>query len=286
MSLEEGLERLSRVVLDAAGGGECWLERIGAGVRALLGFLDDEPLWAGVLVLEQPPELPCEGALASECVRRVHSALGVVLEEGRGEVIVGADINPSTALIAELVTLGGLSLIRMSMLRQPNTPLVDLAPLLMSSIVVPYLGPGAAKADRSGSVDLAGGAASEVPVRAAVLPIRPQPHSLLALNVLASAPFSSNPELAAAVGMDSKQASKALRLFEQRGLIENARPGLAPREPNAWLLTLYGHRVLELITDSFADAGRKEHDGLPKRAPRRLAARAVRNDALRAGSVA
>jgi DNA-binding MarR family transcriptional regulator len=285
VGLEEGLERLSRVVLDAAGGGECWLERIGAGVVALLGFLDDEPLWAGVLVLEQLFEEAFEGALASECVRRVHGALGVVLEEGRGEVIVGADINPPTALIAELVTLGGLSLIRMSMLRQPNTPLVDLAPLLMSSIVVPYLGPGAAKADRRGSADLAARAVSEVPVRAAVVPIRPQPHVVLALNVLASAPFSSNPELAAAVGMDSKQASKALRLFEQRGLIENARPGLAPREPNAWLLTPYGHRVLELITDSFAAAGRKEHDGLPKRAPRRLVAGAVRTDARRAGSV-
>ncbi len=286
MGLEEGLERLSRVVLDAAGGGECWLERIGAGVVALLGFLDDEPLWAGVLVLEPLFEEAFEGALASECVRRVHSALGVVLEEGRGEVIVGADINPPTALIAELVTLGGLSLIRMSMLRQPNTPLVDLAPLLMSSIVVPYLGPGAAKADRRGSADLAAKAVSEVPVRAAVVPIRPQPHVVLALNVLASTPFSSNPELAAAVGMDSKQASKALRLFEQRGLIENARPGLAPREPNAWLLTPYGHRVLELITDSFADAGRKEHDGLPNRASRRLAARSVRSVARRAGSLA
>ncbi len=273
MGFEAGLERLSRVVLEAARGGACWLERIGAGVLALLGFLDEEPLWAGLLVLEQPYELPFEGALASESVRRVHSALAVVLEEGRGEVIVGADINPSTALIAELVTLGGLSLIRASMLRQPNTPLVDLAPLLMSAIVMPYLGRGAAKADQRGSVDRAEAHAGEVPVRAAVVPIRPQPHTLLALNVLVSAPCSSNPKLAAAVGLDSTQASKALRLFEQRGLIENARSGLEPREPNAWLLTPYGHRVLGLITDSFVAAGRKEHDGLPKRAPRRLARR-------------
>jgi len=286
VGFEEGLERLSRVVLDAAGGGECWLERIGAGVVALLGFLDDEPSWGGVLVLEQPYGLPFEGALAGECVRRVHGALGVVLEEGRGEVIVGADINPSTALIAELVTLGGLSLIRASMLRRPNTPLVDLAPLLMSSIVVPYLGPGAVKADLRGCVDRAAAAVSEVPARAAVVPIRPQPHSLLALNVLASAPFSSNPELAAAVGMDSKQVSKALRLFEQRGLVENACSGLAPREPNAWLLTLYGHRILELITDSFVAAGRKEHDGLPKRAPRRLARRSGAQGARQAREVA
>ncbi len=59
------MERLSRVVLDAAGGGVCWLERIGAGLVALLGFLDEEPLWAGVLVLEQPYGLPFEGALGT-----------------------------------------------------------------------------------------------------------------------------------------------------------------------------------------------------------------------------
>jgi hypothetical protein len=280
------LERLSRVVREAAGGEVCWLERIGAGVRALLGFLDAEPLWAGLLVLEQSYKLPFEGALASECVRRVQRALDVVLEEGRGEVIVGADINPPTALIAELVTLGGLSLIRMSMLRQPNTPLVDLAALLMSSIVVPYLSGGAAKADLRAEADLAAAAVSEVPARAAVVPIRPQPHTLLALNVLASAPFLSTPELAAAVGLDSKQASKALRLFEQRGLIENASSGLEPREPNAWLLTPYGHRVLALITDSFAAAGRKEHDGLPKRAPRRHARRSGAQGTRQAREVA
>jgi hypothetical protein len=286
LGLDAGLGRLSRVVLDAAGGGECWLERIGAGVLALLGFLDDEPLWARSLVLEQPPEQPLEGALASECVRRVHRALGVVLGEGRGEVIVGADINPSTALIAELVTLGGLSLVRTSMLRQPGAPLVDLAALLMSSIVVPYLGRGAAKADHRAGVDRAVTGVRELPARAEVVPIRPQPQTLFALNVLASAPFSSTPELAAAVGMDSKQASRALGLFERRGLIENTRRGLAPHEPNAWLLTPYGHRVLGLITDSFAAAGRKEQYGLPKRAPRRAAARSVRNDThCGAGSV-
>jgi hypothetical protein len=262
------------------GGEVCWLERIGAGVSALLGFLDDEPLWARSLIVERP----LEGVLICECVRRVHSALGVVLEDGRGEVIVGAEINPSPGLIAELVTLGGLSLIRASMLRQPGTPLVDLGTLLMSSIVVPYLGRGAATADHRAS--LAVTRADEVPARAEVVPIRPQPQTLLALNVIASAPFSSDHELAAAVDMDAKKASKALRLFEQRGLIENARPGVVRREPNAWLLTPYGQRVLRLITDSLAAAGRKEQDALPKRAPRRLAARPVRSDShRRAGSV-
>jgi hypothetical protein len=157
---------------------------------------------------------------------------------------------------------------------------------LMSSIVVPYLGPGAAKADLRAEGELTAAAASEVPARAAVVPIRPQPHTLLVLRVLASAPFSSNPELAAAVGLDSKQASKALRLFEQRGLIENACSGLALREPNAWLLTPYGQRVLGLITDSFVAAGRKEHDGLPNRAPRRLARRSGAQAARQAREVA
>jgi DNA-binding MarR family transcriptional regulator len=271
VGLAEGLERLSRVVLNATGGEseQPWLQRISAGVLALLGFLDQEPRWAESLLIEQP----FEGAFASDCVQRVHRALAVVLQEGRGGVIVGADVNPPTALIAELVTIATLSAIRASMLRGGGSSLVGLAPALMSSIVVPYLGKGAARADLRAKQDPDATGAAEVPVRAEVVPIRPQRQTLLALRVLASAPLSSNVEIAAAVGMDSKQASKALKTLEQRWLIENARLGLTPREPNAWLLTAYGRRILGLITDGFA---RTESDAMASfdRARRACVARA------------
>jgi hypothetical protein len=141
-----------------------------------------------------------------------------------------------------------------------------LAPALMSFIVVPYLGRGAAKAD------LAGNPAVDSGSRAVVVPIRPHPRTMLALHVIVSTPRLSDRELAAAVGISPEGGfrSELLRPLKQRGLIENASPGRAPREPNAWLLTLYGHRVLEVIADTFAAAHRREEaDVVPVRASAR-----------------
>jgi hypothetical protein len=217
----------------------------------VLECLDAERQWGRSLILDRPLE---DGVLV-ECARRVHRALGEVLREGRGEVIVGADLAPPTELIAELVTLAVFSIIRGRMLRGPRTRLVELAPALMTFIVVPYLGRGAMKAD-----DLVGNAKAESESRAVVVPIRPHPRTMLALHVIVSTPGLSDREVAAAVGINPEGGfrSELLRPLKQRGLIENASPGRAPREPNAWLLTLYGHRVLEVIADTFAAAHRRE----------------------------
>jgi hypothetical protein len=233
----------------------------------LLECLDAEPQWWGrSLILELD-----DGGVA-ECARRVHRALGGVLREGRGEVIVGADLAPPTELIAELVTLAVFSIIRAQMLRGPRTPLVKLAPALMTFIVAPYLGRGAAKADLLGNPE----AKSES--RALVVPIRPHPRTMLALRVIVSTPGVSDCEVAAAVGINPEGGfrSELLRPLKQRGLVENASPGGPPREPNAWLLTPYGHRVLDVIAHSFAAAHRREEEeGVPGRASARPVPRSV-----------
>jgi hypothetical protein len=127
---------------------------------------------------------------------------------------------------------------------------------------VPYLGRGAAKAD------LVGNAKADSEPRAVVVPIRPHPRTMLALHVIVSTPGLSDREVAAAVGINPEGGfrSELLRPLKQRGLVENASPGGPPREPNAWLLTPYGHRVLEVIADTFAAAHRREEeDGVPGR---------------------
>jgi DNA-binding MarR family transcriptional regulator len=139
------------------------------------------------------------------------------------------------------------------MLKGDGRGLVELAPSLMSFILVPYLGRGAAKADLAGEPALP----AQAPPRAEVVPIRPHPRTMLALRLIAQAPGLSNREIAIALGIkpgDKGHTSRLLKPLEQRGLIENASVVKAPGEQNAWLLTPYGHRVLELITDSFAAA--------------------------------
>jgi len=254
-SFAEGLDRLSETVLQAARREELWLERIRAGLVALLGFLDEEPQWAGLLILEAP----LAGVAVIECTKRVQEALGEVLNEARAEVVVGPELMPPSALIAELLVGGVHSVIRSRMLKGQGRALVQLAPSLMRFIVEPFLGRGAAKADLAGKRAFVG----EPLERPDVVPIRPAPRTIDALRLIASEPHLSDREIATTVGISTAKGNdlKFLRRFEQRGLIENAahakRAGepnawlsdLAKRrgEQNAWLLTPYGRRVLELI---------------------------------------
>ena len=53
-AFEEGLARLSEAVEQAAAREQRWLDRVRAGLVALLGFLDDEPGWGRVLLFEAP----------------------------------------------------------------------------------------------------------------------------------------------------------------------------------------------------------------------------------------
>ena len=250
------------MVADAAAHEQLWLERIRAGLEAFLGFLDEEPDWAGLL----SAETPLDGLVMSEGARRVHATLLEVLDAGRGAVIVGAELTPSTTLIAELLVTAVLSLIRSQLLRSDGERLIGLAPSLMSFIVEPYLGRGATNADAA--KDPSG--AAHVPQEAKVVPIRAHPRILQVLRVIASTPGCSSREIEITVSAKDtrgKDISDALKRLRQRGLIENARVGRIPRECNAWLLTPYGRRILDLITESSGDTRlRAEHDGPPQRA--------------------
>jgi DNA-binding MarR family transcriptional regulator len=264
-AFQAGLERVSQVVWQAVESEERWPERIRMGLTALLELLDEEPQWKHLLALEYP----LEGAAAKQCTRSVHGALSEVLSEARGDVIVGAQLSPSTELLAELITIGVLSMIRSRILEHDGAPLVDLAPSLMATVLVPYLGRGAQVADLQGKPGLA----SKVPPRAEPTPIRPQPATMLMLRVIAGAPHSSNQEIRLALGIDRRQTSKLLKPLQQRGLIEDTCSALTAREPSTWLLTAYGRRVLEVISESFTAAQRRdEDDALPKRGAVRCAA--------------
>ena len=247
-AFQQGLERLSRAVADAAGREQCWLERIRAGLVALLAFLDEDPQWAGSLLLEQP----LEGPVVVDATRRIHAALSELLNAGRGTVIVGAELTPSTTLIAELVVTAVLSVIRSRMLNEPGRPLVALAPSLMTFIVEPYLGRGAANAELLRS-DAAGGV--RVSLEAKVLPVRAHPRIMGVLRLIASSPGLSSRDIELALsGKDARGSdiSDVLKRLQQRGLIESTRR--LRNEPNAWVLTPYGGRVLELMTASFGAA--------------------------------
>lgn len=264
-AFSEGLDRLSARVVDAACDKEAWLERIEAGLLALLEFLDAEPHWAHLLILEQP----LEGTAAFRCAERLHEALADVFELARQELIVGAELAPPAGLLAELLSCAVYSVIRRCILAGTGEALASLAPSLMTHIIEPYLARGAEKADSATSP----ASAQEGPVEAKVIPIRPHPRVMAALHAINSVPRSSSREVAIAVGLgdkDRRRTSDLLGRLQQRGLIENANQRRAGRERCLWLMTPYGRRVLELITASLGSARlREQRHGVPGRTSRR-----------------
>ena len=255
-AFEEGLGRLSRSVDEAAGREGSWLDRLRAGLVAFLGFLDDEPAWGRLLIVDTPVT---DGVLELRSQQRVPGVLTSLLDDGAPQAI--GELMPEPTLTSELVVGGVISVIRAQMLKGDGAVLVGLAPSLMSFMVRPYLGQVAANAELEGrpSANAHASADELVPsrktelARAASLPIRVTHRTTLVLRAIGQAPYSNNREVAEAAGLaDEGQASKLLARLERRGVIENVGVGAARGEPNAWLLTVSGQRALALIGASGA----------------------------------
>ena len=258
-AFEQGVGQLARTLAQATGRGQGWLERVRAGLVALLGFFDDEPGWAGLLVMDAP----CAGRRTIDCRQSLTKLLADLLDSDRrlGALYAQEDSSPVLphALTGELIAGGVLSVIRTSMLEQGSAKLVELAPSLMAFIVAPYLGQAAAQAElcgnasarsahaESGSADVRAQAIS----RAAGLPVRATHRTTMVLRAIARAPCSNNREVARAAELsDEGQTSKLLARLERQGVIANVGVGAARGEPNAWLLTPSGTRTLELLEQS------------------------------------
>ena len=245
-TFEDGLARLSETVEAAAGRELRWLDRLRAGLVALLGYLDDEPGWGRLLLFHAPGE----GAVAFRCEQRVLGLLTVLLDDGSPQAIAELACEPQ--LTGELVVGGVFSALRTRMLEASGDPLVQLAPSLMSFIVKLYRGQAAASAELVGRSPDAQEArawqAGSPPPSAAPPPVPVTRRTALVLKAIACAPRSSNREIAAAAGLcDEGQTSHLLRRLAQRGLIEKVRPRSGSRRENAWLLTAPGRRVVELL---------------------------------------
>jgi hypothetical protein len=253
-TFEAGLDRLSRAVEQAAGRDEAWLERVRSGLVALLGFLDDEPAWARLLLLQAPV-----AGTGLQCEQRLLGVITRLLEDGGPRVLDEPD--GLSAMTAELVAGGTVAVIRGRAHVGSGGALVELAPSLMAFIVRPYLGEAAARAELEGKPAGAGEARASVsgPARAlvlsrpAMLPVRATHRTTLVLRAIARAPYSTNREVAQAAGLaDEGQTSKLLARLERQGVIENVGLGSARGEPNAWVLTVSGRRTVEMINQSFA----------------------------------
>src|ERR1700684_436406 len=204
-----------------------WRVRLRASLVALLGFFEVEPGLARLCLVETLKG----GHKALERRRAVAEALAAAIDEGRAEA-KGADPPPLTA---ESLVGGAASVIHTRLVDQGCGALLDLVNPLMSMIVLPYLGPAAARKELERPVPALHATpkgsnghipASSDPFRG--LPIRVTFRTVRVLDTIAVQPDASNREIGQYADVaDQGQMSKLLRRLEKAGLIENHGEGQA-----------------------------------------------------------
>jgi AcrR family transcriptional regulator len=242
--------------LAAAGAaGPDWRARVRAGMWAILSFLDREPVLARVCVVQTLRS----GTRPLERREELLAQLARVLDEGRGESARGGACPPLTAegLVGAVSTI-----VYGRLCRGEREPLTGLFGELMEMIVLPYLGPAAARREHAratpAAVPASGVCGSEAGILVggghgerdplADLPMRLTYRTARVLEALADSPGVSNRVVGERAGVsDQGQISRLLSRLERLDLVANGGEGHSRGEANAWTLTETGRRVVYSI---------------------------------------
>ncbi len=252
-------ERIAAEIEGAGLGGLSWRERVRTGLWIVLSFLDREPELARFCVVQSARGGQRESQWREEILVR----LAGIVDEGR---LQGARAARVPSLISEGAAGAVVAILSRRLRDKQREPLSGLLGSLMDLIVLPYLGPAAARAERSRPAPQL----TPVPFafertrvyRAGEDPLRDVPMRLtyrtaLVLQAAARAPGASNRVIGEGAGIaDQGQISKLLARLERLGLLANTGAGPAKGEPNAWRLTGLGERVIEQLSlDAEGDRG-------------------------------
>jgi AcrR family transcriptional regulator len=242
-AFDDALARAEERVVPVFGLSGRWRERVRAALIEMLGFFDDEPGVARLLIVESLAAGPV--VLARRA--RVLEVLAGAMDEGHN---AGRVVREVPSLTGEGVVGAVISVIHARLVSGETQPLVELTGPLMGMIVLPYLGLGAAQREILRPVPerivQVGGGRSD-PLRD--LPMRLTYRTISVLSAIAANPASSNREVGVAAGMhDQGQISKLLSRLDRLGLVENGGAGSSKGAPNAWTLTAKGREVQSVIT--------------------------------------
>ena len=229
----------ARACVEAAGRQEGWLERTRAGVLALLELFDEQPALAALLVVGSAEAGPLLRARRDE----VLAGLARLLDDERAP----ARRYPP-ALTAEAVVCGVLGVLHGQLAKSDHGPLVELRNQLMSFIVLPFLGAGAARrelsrpvvsaratSDRKAALELLHGFSG----RAMRHPLAPR-----VLSVIAAEPGMSNIEVARRARVaDEGHMSRVLARLSRLGLIDKGAQAADQPGRNVWRLTRSGEEA-------------------------------------------
>ncbi len=211
---------------------EGWLDRVRAGLLALLEFFDEQPALARFLVVHSAQAGPAVLAARSQVLDR----LTRVLDDERAP----ARSYPPP-LTAQALASGALGVLHERLSQPDPGALVELTGPLMSFIVLPFLGAQAARRELRGPVEASSAVAHAVSLDLLQDPGGGLDHdrTVLVLRLLAAEPDLSNREVALRMGVKNEpDISRTLVRTARLGLIENTRERGA--HANAWRLTSSG----------------------------------------------
>jgi AcrR family transcriptional regulator/DNA-binding MarR family transcriptional regulator len=226
-----------------------WRERVRGGLRVILSFFDREPALARLCVVQALRGGPQVQANREQALAR----LAAIVDEGRHEGVRAGDCSPLTA---EGLLGAVLGILHARLSGERPESLVGITGELTGMIVLPYLGPAAARRERARAAIAAD--AAPTPLRRAPalsqgdplqgLPMRLTYRTARVLGCIAARPGVSNREVSDAAGVtDQGQISKLLARLERLGLTVNKGAGYVKGEPNAWELTPLGERVAQRL---------------------------------------
>ena len=262
-AFEGALASVSQRVLPAYRAEGKWRERIRAGIVAFLSFLDEEPAVGRLLIV---------GSLSGdsrmlERRERVIALVSDAIDEGRTPKATSAQSANGAllpALTAEGLVGGALALIGARLARAEYEPLVGLSNQLMSMIVLPYQGAGAARRELERPVPVGSGPSEHTELLAdpfKELGMRLTYRTMRVLLAVAERSGASNRQVGDSAGIsDQGQTSKLLARLKRLGLISNTELGLPGQgAPNAWTLTEKGKRFAQSIRAHTEHTGDRQH---------------------------
>jgi AcrR family transcriptional regulator len=252
-AFDRALARAGETVIPAHEAGGSWRERVAAGLRAALAFLEEEPGMGFLCVVGALGA----GPRALERRKQVAEVLVGAVHEGRREST--ATRRPDR-LIAEGLLGAVLAILASRLQTEQPRSLLALQNPLMAMIVLPYLGPAAeerelkrARPRSRSTVRPRADPLRDLDMRLTYRTVR----VLLAIAELAGRVSTggqaggqapSNRQVATAAGItDQGQISKLLARLQTLGLIANTGGDHAKGEPNAWTLTPKGHDVTHTL---------------------------------------
>jgi AcrR family transcriptional regulator/DNA-binding MarR family transcriptional regulator len=242
-AFDDAVARASRYVLDSYDPEARWAERLRMAVTALLSYLTYQRGAGQLLVVGSLGA----GTRALERRGRVLAQMITLVDEGRQETKAGAELPPLTA---EGIVGGVLSVLHSRLLEREGESLLELTGPLMGMIVLPYLGPAAARRELSKPVPHTAGVHRPEHNPLGRLEMRLTYRTVRVLMAIASHPGSSNRVVAdAAEVSDQGQMSKLLARLQALELIHNTGGGASRGEPNAWTLTDKGWEVQGAIAE-------------------------------------